>query len=291
MRSITILTLGIALLFLAASPVTQAAQPGSTAQTQPDQTAEPGEPRKISPEALFAAMLVNAEKGQPEAMLNVGTLYEQGLGAPKNFTNALQWYEKAAFAGAAEGYFRMGGCYEIGMGAVADMAKAVSFHEKAAAMGSPQALHKMASLHFLGKGVPKNSAKGLDFLTQAANAGNSAAANELAFVHLKGIAGQKEDLLKAKEWFTKSAESGNLEGIKNLAVMLKHGMGQKPDPAGALRWYCIAQKGGLNAPDLETVIADLKKSLKPTQVKKAEDEAKKWMEAYKKRAQNNAPKQ
>lgn len=288
MRSTALIVSGLVFFSLAAAPMAHAAEAKPVApKEQAAESAKSGEPRKISPEALYAAMLVNAEKGDPGAMLTLGALYEQGLGAPKNFTSALQWFEKAAFAGSAEGYFRLGGCYEIGMGATADMAKAVAAFEKAAGMGSSQALHKMASLNFLGRGMPKNPVKGLEYLTKAASAGNSVAANELAFVHLKGIAGQKEDPVKAREWFTKSAEAGNLEGIKNLAVMFKDGLGGKPDAAGALRWYLIAQKGGLNAPDLETVIDGLKKSLKSAQVKKAGDEAEKWMENYKKRAQND----
>jgi TPR repeat protein len=225
-------------------------------------------------------MLVNAEQGQPQAMLNVGILYEQGLGVRLNFSNALSWYEKAALAGEKEGWTRLGLCYETGMGATADMARAVTCFEKAAELGSGPARHKLASLYFLGRGVARDEAKGFALLTQAAETGDGAAANELAVVYLKGLFGRKEDAVKAREWFTKSAEAGNLEGIKNLAVLLNDGVGQKPDPAGALLWYLVAQKGGLRAPDLEEVIGGLKKSLKPAQVEKAEADAGKWLTEY-----------
>jgi TPR repeat protein len=120
--------------------------------------------KEITPEALFAAMLVNAENGQPQAMLSVGMLYEQGLGVPKNFGKALEWYERAAFSGEKEGYFRLGVCNEVGMGTVADMTKAVAAYEKAAAMGSASALHKMASLYLTGRGMPKNEVRNCNLI-------------------------------------------------------------------------------------------------------------------------------
>jgi TPR repeat protein len=237
------------------------------------------QPKTIAPEALFATLLVNAEKGQPQAMLNVGTLYEQGIGVPRNFTKALEWYEKSAQAGEKEGYTRQGLCYEVGMGASADMAKAVINFTKASDMGSAQATHKLASLYFMGRGLPKDDSKGFALLSRAAET-DSASANELAVIYLRGLFSQKEDPVKARDWFTKSAELGNLEGIKNLAVMLKDGIGQKPEPEAALRWFIIAQKGGLSSDELDEIIKGLKKNLKDVQVKKAEKDAEQWIAAY-----------
>jgi TPR repeat protein len=117
----------------------------------------------------------------------------------------------------------------------------------------------------------------------AAQSNTQAPANELAVIYLQGLFGQKENPLKARELFARSAEAGNLEGIKNFAVLLKDGIGQKPDPEAALRWYLIAQKGGLAAKDLDEVMDGLKKGLNDAQIKKAERDAEQWMSAYAKR--------
>jgi TPR repeat protein len=241
---------------------------------------KPGEKQAISPEVLFASMLVNAEKGQPQAMFNVGMLYEQGLGVPRNLTKALEWYEKASLAGEKEANFRMGTCYEIGLGTAVDLARAVAAYEKAAEMGSAEGQRKMASMYLTGQGIAKDEGKGLALLIKAAQAGNGSAANELAAVYLHGLFGQGKDQAKAFEWFQKSADAGNLEAIKNLAVMLKDGIGRKPDPEGALRWYLIAQKGGLRAQDLDKIIADLKRQVTERKAEKIEAEATAWIEAY-----------
>jgi TPR repeat protein len=85
------------------------------AVSETEQVAQQPETQTITPEALFALMVVNAEKGQSKAMLNLGLLYEQGLGVARNFTKALEWYQKAANAGEGEAYMRVGVCYEIGV--------------------------------------------------------------------------------------------------------------------------------------------------------------------------------
>ena len=242
-----------------------------------------GQGLQLTPEALFAAIQVEAQKGQPQAMLNLGSLYEQGLGVARNFTQAMTWYQKTADAGSAEGYMRLGLCYEIGMGTASDMAKAVINYKKAVDMGFSSAQHKMAALYFSGQGVPKDEALGFDLLTKAAEAGNPLAANELAYIYLNGLFNQKADPGKAQTWFTKGAEGGNLEAMKNLAVMLKNE--KKSDLTMALRWYLTAQKGGLQAPDLEQIISDLKKGLNTAQIQKAEKEADDWLAVYAQRTQ------
>ncbi|MDR0827699.1 MAG: hypothetical protein LBN33_07475, partial [Desulfovibrio sp.] len=86
-----------------------------------------------------------------------------------------------------------------------------------------------------------------------------------------------KDEAKAREWFLKSAETGHLEGVKNYAVALKDGIGQKPDTAAALRWYLIASKGGLHSPDIPGIIYGLKTNLTAAQIQQAEADADKWL--------------
>lgn len=261
-----IMLLGFIAAFLLLPGIGLAAESNATQQ-----------PFSVSPEVLFADQHLNAEKGQARAMLNVGIFYEQGIGVPRNFTKALEWYQKAALAGEREAHLRTGACFEIGMGTAVDMDKAVTHYDKAAQMGLPEAQYKMASLYLTGNGVAKDAAKGFGLLTSAAESGHGAAANELAVVYMQGLLGQLKDPVKAREWFLKSAETGHLEGIKNFAVALKDGVGQKADPAAALRWYLTAYKGGLRSPDIDGIIADLKKKLTAAQINKAEAEADKWL--------------
>lgn len=274
-----------ALLALAAS-----IQPGLAAQPAPaasggnavPQVAAPMQ-HQLQPEAAFALMAGEAEKGNANAMLTLGRFYEQGVGIARNYSKALDWYEKAAKAGQAEGYYNVGVCHEIGMGVASDMAKAVQNYQKAADTGLPLAMYKLASIYISGNGAAKDTAKGISWLDKAANAGMAVAANELGMVYLSGLLGQKKDEKKALAMFTKAADMGNLEAIKNIAVMHKDGMGTKADPAKAYTWYLIARRGGYAGEDIARVLGLLEGSLTPAQVQQAQKEADTWMENFFKR--------
>jgi len=233
-------------------------------------------PKTLPAASVFAAMLEKAEKGEPHAMVLLGSLYEQGIGAPRNFTSAMQWYEKAASAGSAEGYSRLAACYEVGVGVTANMDTALKNYQKAVDMEFPVAQHKMGTFYLSGNGVSQDVSKGISLLSKAAEKW-APAGNDLAAIYLNGLFGQTVDQKKAFDLLTKSADQGHVESMKNLAVMYKDGIGRKADSASALRWYLIAQKGGYNAQDLPTVIDGLKKGLKPAQVKQAETDASKWV--------------
>jgi TPR repeat protein len=264
-------------LFLACHASLGFAAPEARPEAERADAAQKDGQRAISAEALFAGMLVNAENGQSQAMLNVGTLYEQGIGVPRNFTKALEWYRKAADAGENEAYMRLGLCWEIGMGATADMGKAVAAFEKAAALSHAPAQHKLAGLYLNGRGLPKDEAKGFDLLFKAAEAGESAAAFDLGQVLFAGGFGRKADPEKARTWMLKAAEAGHPGAVLSIASMRKEGIGGKVDLKGSLLWYLIAQKGGVRADGLEAAVTELKAKLSASQTQEAEKAADAWI--------------
>jgi len=270
--------LGLLFLFFSGPTLTLAAAEAEKPEAQ-DPAAQPPEGQAIAPEALFALLLVNAEKGQSQAMLNLGILYEQGVGVSRNFTKALEWYQKAADAGEAEGYMRLAQGYEIGLGAVADMEKAVAGYEKAAALGNIPALNRLAEVYLNGRGAAKDENKGLDLLNKAAEAGDGIAMFDLGRITLSGLYGRKAEADKARVWFLKAAETGHAGGILTIAGMYREGQGGKAEAEAALRWYLTAQKGGLMAEGLEEAIVELKKTLPAKQAGAAEKAADAWLAA------------
>jgi|GEM_PF-4992392 len=244
----------------------------------------------VNPQTLFSQALVAAEQDNVEAMLAVGELYEKGLGIAKNFTKALAWYEKAANAKNAEAGFRAGLCYEIGIGAAVDLTKATAAYNQAMGLGSAKATHKVAIFHLSGQaeahGLAKDVPKGLELLKQAAKAGEGAAYNTIAMIFLHGLFGQKADRDIAIKTFTGSAQTGNLEGMKNLALLLA----EENQPQAALRWAIIAQSSGLRAPELTKLITSLRgQEGGEAELQKAVEEARQWLEDYRKRRVQTAP--
>jgi TPR repeat protein len=270
----------------AAKPTTDAAAPEAAAPADPQ--AQP-RPQTISADDLFAIQLASAEKGNKQACLNVGMFYEQGVGIHKDYTKALYWYERAAQAGIAEGYLNAGNCYIVGMGTASDVPKAAQYFAKAAEKGSAQAQYQLAVLYLSGRGVDQDTAQGLKLLEKAANAGNAFAANDLGIIYMNGSFDQPKDPKKAVTWYEKGADTGYLMSITSLAGILKDGTAGKADPVAALKWYMIAQKGGMKSAELDQAIQETSAKLDADKVKAADAEATKWMEDHAKRNQQPQP--
>lgn len=278
------LLLALGLCFL--SPLqAQAAQAAPAPAPAPAQAPAPAGQQRIQPEAAFALMAGEAEKGNAVAMLALGQFYEQGVGVPRNYGKALEWYGKAAQAGQAGGYYNVGVCYEVGMGTAPDMAKAVQSFNKAADLGLAQAMYKLSAVYISGSGVSPDMNKGISWLGKAADAGLGQAANELGMVYLSGLLGQKKNEKKALEMFSKAADLGNLEAIKNLGLLYRDGLGVKADPAKAYTWFLIARRGGYAGEDIARVLGLLEGSLGKAQLEQAQKEADTWLESYAKRQQ------
>lgn len=74
-----------------------------------------------------------AEKGQPEAMRVMSTLYEGGYGVAQSEKDALVWLEKSVDAGDREAMRRLTAVYENGtFGVTPDKEKARLLKKKAA---------------------------------------------------------------------------------------------------------------------------------------------------------------
>lgn len=255
---------------------TSSAEPSEGKQTITPQALQQ---RVVSPDELFAMVAGEAEKGSPQAMLNMGVLYERGIGVPLNFGKALEWYKKAAAGNVPEAAYNVGVCYEIGMGTAPDPVVAMSYFERASGQGLPQAAYKLARV-YLAAG---DETKGFDQLLRAAELGHPGGNNDLGVIFLQGLLGKKKDEKRAIELFSRSADSGNLEAVKNIAVMYKDGLGQKADPVKAYMWYLIARKGGYPEADVAPVLDTLKSRVTHDQATKAEADADAWIENYRKR--------
>ena len=87
-----------------------------------------------------------AEANSPEAQFQLGLLYAQGIGGPKDDAAARVLFEKAAAQGHADANMWAGAFLEIGRGGPKDEARAKAYYEKAAALGNAQAktaLHRI----------------------------------------------------------------------------------------------------------------------------------------------------
>lgn len=73
----------------------------------------------------------SAEGGDAEAQVNVGEIYERGLGDAPNYEAAAIWYRKAADQGDTRGLFNLGTLYEQGLGVEQDKLHALNLYRQA----------------------------------------------------------------------------------------------------------------------------------------------------------------
>ena len=72
-----------------------------------------------------------AETGDADAQVNVGEIFERGIGGQPNYEAARIWYEKAAAQGNTRAQFNLGTLYEQGLGVPQDQVTALNWYRKA----------------------------------------------------------------------------------------------------------------------------------------------------------------
>jgi TPR repeat protein len=80
-----------------------------------------------------------AEQGVPGAQYNLGVMYANGEGVPKDEREAVRWYRKAAEQGAPSAQFNLAYLYATGRGVPKDDVQAYVWWNLAAAQGHEDA--------------------------------------------------------------------------------------------------------------------------------------------------------
>ena len=124
-------------------------------------------------------LLLNAQKGDPQAQLELGKAYETGDGVPKDISEALNWYRKAAEGEHAEAQYYLGYCFEYGRGISQNFTDAVNCYRKAAEQGHPGAQYKLALALETGSGVTRDFAEAANWYRKAAEQGTAEAKEAL----------------------------------------------------------------------------------------------------------------
>lgn len=138
--------------------------------------------------------------GNGDAMVNLGVMYEQGLGLAQSYIDAVIWYHKAADAANASGMFYLGVMYNF------------------------------------GRGVPQDRIAALRWFRRAADFGQATAMATLGWSYRSGSLGVK-NYADARYWFGRATEAGNVEAERELGVMYEYGGGGARDVAKAYSLY------------------------------------------------------
>lgn len=173
-----------------------------------------------SPDIAAKWLEAAVAKGHAAAMHNLGRLYQNGNGVPKDAERAYQLYLRSAEKGLAHAQYDVALCYDEGWGVLRDLKEADRWCKLAEEAGYGYASEMRAWWYRFGKGyIAKDRVKAGQLYRIAAKQGQFHAAHQLAWMYLDGE-GIKQDFQRAEKWFRVGAYSGDPLCIKDLAMFL-----------------------------------------------------------------------
>jgi TPR repeat protein len=90
---------------------------------------------------------------------NIGIMYMDGKGVPKNMPLAVQWLARSAANGSSLGQNNLGGLYRDGKGVNRDFSKALTYFSASAAQGNAAGQLNLGLLYMYGQGVRQDLTK------------------------------------------------------------------------------------------------------------------------------------
>jgi TPR repeat protein len=185
--------------------------------------------RGVPKDLARAAGLYERAEGSRWAHFKLGVLYlEGGANLPQDYAKARGWLQRSAGEGNAGARNNLGVMAERGLGARVDYAEARDLYLAALRGGNPQAKGNLEKLYAEGRGAPSGSAA-LDWYRTGADAGISSAQYRLGTMYARGEHVARDDQLAA-QWLLRAAEQGHPQARKEAGEAL-YRMGRDPEAA------------------------------------------------------------
>ena len=102
----------------------------------------------------FVEMREAAENGDPDSQSTLGTMYYNGDGIDRDYSEAIKWIRTAALQGHVQAQVKLAFMYGNGLGVLEDDAKAASWYSIAAEKGDALAQYNLGVAYALGIGLP-----------------------------------------------------------------------------------------------------------------------------------------
>ncbi len=200
---------------------------------------------------------LSVEKGNINAMLQLGLLYYQGLGVTKSISESEKWFLKAANLGNANAMNIMGLALKSGEFGKSSLKQAEEWFIKAANLGNDEAMYELGTMYEFGlAGLDFKKAK--EWYQKAADKGNAKAKETLATWNdnvVESTAGNtyltlgyaeelKGNFKEAYNQYKLAADNGNVLAMYNMGVFHENGKGVVKDSYAASLYYDLAAKRG-----------------------------------------------
>lgn len=156
----------------------------------------------------------------------IGKMHCYGLGTQQDYEKAFEWFLKSAEEGNRFAQYSLGNLYYYGNGTDKELSQAFNWYMKSADQGQPYAAYAAAQMYNKGEYVSKNESQGQEYYKQALagflelESKNQADDNlfyKMGTMYKNGLGTQK-DMIKAIEYFKRSAELNNINAKRTLAL-------------------------------------------------------------------------
>jgi TPR repeat protein len=174
----------------------------------------------VSAVSIFKPLV---ESGDARASYELGLLYEEGLGVPKDPTVAVTMFKQAADQNLPEGLFSLGRMYGVGKGGIPiDHKEAFKLYLRAAELNySPAQVFVGLSYQIGAGGVGKSMEDAYKWYLRAAHLNNSIAQVHIARMYLEGNP-RPRSFLNAHVWYDLAARNKQVMGEKGLEIVKKN---------------------------------------------------------------------
>ncbi len=205
--------------------------------------------------------------GNKKASMQLGNLYEKGLGVPKDYSRAKDQYEAAVGSDNPEAYGALGNLYENGLGVPKDAIQSKEWYKKGNEAGDPLSIEKLNKYGAKTPPLPsittpkpivnEVAATTANAISTTPNSGkiigtiiNATPANSNELCN-KGFDEYKNgNYVQAKENWEKAAgakgfSAAKYKSMNELGNLYFNGQGVEKDYAKSLEWYQKAAANGL----------------------------------------------
>ena len=200
-------------------------------------------PLSLYPQDAYKDNIKAAKKGDVNAQTIIGACYYNGVGVPKDDSQAFIWWQKAADQGYPVAQNFIGACYANRIGVNTDFSKAVYWYKKSAEQGFSEAQNNLGNCYNSGEGVAQDFSEAFKWYSKSAEQGNMFAQFNLHVCYYYGR-GVEVDKEKAFYWVKKSADNGYVPAQFNLGNAFFYGNGVIKDVSQGLHWLVKAAEQG-----------------------------------------------
>lgn len=214
----------------------------------------------------FELIKAQAEKGDAQAQLSLGTLYSSGVGVSRDLSKAAKWHRKAAEQGLARAELRVAYEYADGIGVKADRREAVRWLRRAADQGLAEAQVELGACYANGDGIAENAVEAANWYRRAAEQSFPEGQYALGNCYFEGT-GVTKDITEGVSWIRKAAEQGLAAAQSSFGLCYAKGKGVKQDYVEAYKWFNLAAaQGGEHDLDAKVGLSMAERAMTPEQI-------------------------